>query len=431
MADRSVFAFLDKGNKNESISQPKNENSFFKYAQQFQGQEQDYSEEPSRLRSIVSAFPKALIKNTANVLSDDSILASMPEYAGAPERKKKFLETIEKVLPTKEGPIEEILETAGHPLNFINSGGFLANLGRSLLGGTLRKGAKELGLPEWAQTVAEIAGHIAPGIGGKKITTVNPKNADILETGRKFGLTEKQLTPLIQSEKKINTLAKYAAKTGRAEKALEDTHKGLDDLFVGIRKTPEAQKIYSNENANKTLSDIIDSMNKLPHEARKLVSKDFHDLINKPLNADSLIDFYRDINYNIKKGNKILGGLLDPIRESFYRASPELGKDFNAINDAYKGFLKINKVLRPSMESGFFDARRSAQLAYGLTMQDPKALGELLGEYVSKKAARELLINPRFQNLQIKMISALNDKKYMIANRAYKEIQKMVKDEED
>src|SRR5215469_5177419 len=172
----------------------------------------DIESEPSRQRSLLSAYPKGLIRGASK-------FSPIPSLGPIPEKLQERL--LEQFLPTQKGQIpEEILEFTGEmtPAAALGEGGLLKR-GISALSGALgKKAAKELGMPEWAQELTAGASMVAPSAikgaieKGLKVNNFKKVVADFL---RSKGMTEEQIIPIIQNKKKLNLFSKRAMKFSR------------------------------------------------------------------------------------------------------------------------------------------------------------------------------------------------------------------------
>ena len=123
-------------------------------------------DETSRTRSLLSAAPKGAVKGALELAS----MADPIKYLlGVSDTTPHQKQAIEKTLPTQEKPLEKGLERAGRLAVQAAGGGesFLAKglrAGAGAVGGQL---AEEMGAPEWAQNLAELAAFMSPSLAKK------------------------------------------------------------------------------------------------------------------------------------------------------------------------------------------------------------------------------------------------------------------------
>lgn len=171
--------------------------------------EQIQSKQPSRSESLVSAPIKGLIKGAAK-------FSPLPSSGPVPYKLGERL--TEKFFPTHKGKApEEILEFAGEniPTAFMGEGGLLKKGIQALSGGLAKKGAKELELPEWAQDIVGAAGMVVPGAlqaAGTKALRPSAKQQSMVNFLKSEGLSDKDITPMMQDSKKVSWLSKLASK---------------------------------------------------------------------------------------------------------------------------------------------------------------------------------------------------------------------------
>lgn len=336
-------------------------------------------------------------------------------------------ESLDKLLPTKEGfgqsALRRGLREAPTALAF--PGSKLSALPRSLLAGFVGEGAKELGAPEWAQTAAELTAYIGPDITKKLLE--QGKNADLIQAGRKLGLSDEALTPLLQSEFKQKWLSKLAPKRGSTQQALEKSKSELKEAYSKVQKEfPKGN--LSPEATQDLLGKFKGIFNDIPSGVRKKVSTDLKDLLNKPITGESLINFYADVNHNLGNKTRQLSLLKEPIKKALNEISPEHSKDFEMINKLYSKYFPISKKLKPNLSSDIISAAESIGLLSSFATGYYPTMFTILGEKSAKKLAQQMLINPRLQQLSRKTVNAMNENKYQIVKKLTEEFSEALKD---
>lgn len=397
----------------------------------------DEEEKPSKIRSLISAAPKGFIKELRGQLEKSPFLGKklkemqkeFPDLVKSDEDVQKLLE---EILPTQEGFAERALERGGRIAPYAALGGGSGIAGqagqaiRSALAGFLGEGAKELGAPSWAQALAELPAFGLPGL-GKKISPTS-KQKELVEGGRALGLSEEEIAPLIQSEMKQKWLTKLAPKRGRTQEALSKSKKALGNIFSRLEQSEVAKNILPDEQASQVIQSIDKVLETLPKGVRDQISGDFNDLIKNPVSGETLINFWQDLNHYIRKGETKLGILKGPITDAIEKISPQLGSDFRMTNQLYGKYGRMNQLLKPTLVSDLMTAGRAVRTMLGITTGNFPLLIESVGESTAKRLAREMLINPRLQNLSKKMANALNANKIslstQILNDYVKEIEK-------
>lgn len=380
-------------------------------------------EKPSKIRSLLSAAPKGFAKELREQLT--KTLGFFPKKLGlveedeqlSPISDEEFVENIEKILPTQEGFAEKALERGGRiaPYALTGGGNVAGQALRSALAGFLGEGAKEAGLPEWAQALAELPAFAAPGLGKKIIPKASQK--ELVEGARNLGLSEQEITPLIQSEIKQKWLTKFAPKRGRTQEALSKSKTALGNVFDRLEKSEPAKNLLTESQSTEVVKNIDNILEQLPAGVRNEIAEDYVDLLNKPISGASLINFWRDLNHYISKGTDKLGIVKGPITDALENISPELASDFRLTNQLYSKYATINKKLKPTLVQDLMTAGRAVRTLVGASTGNFPLLMEAVGESAAKRIARELLINPRLQNISNKMMTSLNQNKYAAANQ--------------
>lgn len=341
--------------------------------------------------------------------------------------------TLEHFLPSNEGKVEETLERSGKILPSIASGGagIIPTVVRAGSAAIAGQTAKEAGFGETGQAVAETLATLTPKF-SKNITPTKAQK-EIVQEARRLGLSEKELVPLVQSEKKQKILSKFASRGEDMQDILKGSKKAVDNLYNVLEQSPNAKNAISDQNKRKLMIGFKDKFENLPDELRKKIAPDFHDLINGEITGDKLINFWQDLNHHIKKGNTKLGTLKDPILKAMDEVSPEFAKDFQSINKLYQNSAKIRQRLNPRDE-GILSKLLSKTAPYraiaGFITGYQPLLIEALGEVAGKSISKNMLTNPRLQNIGVQMMHAASENKIQLAKNLKEILKKESRNEE-
>lgn len=385
----------------------------------------DEDEKPNRIRSLLSAAPKGFLKEFRQELMKTPILG-----AGLKKLQKQTPDLIksdddislilEKALPTQDKFAERALERGGKTGVYaaLGGGGIASQAAQALKAATsgfVGEGAKKLGLPDWAQGLLEAASMGLPSLSKKIRPTSSQK--ELVEGARGLGLSDSEIAPLIQSELKQKWLTKVAPKRGRTQQALKKSKEAIGNVYDRLETSDVAKKVLSPDQSLEVMDSIDKVLEKLPSSLRNEIAEDFGDLLKSDMTGETLINFWKDINHYIGKGSSQLGVLKGPITDALEKVSPKLAQDFRMTNQLYSKFSTANKLLKPSLLGDLMTAGRAVRTALGIFTGNFPLMAESLGESALSILSREMLINPRFQNLSTKMVHALNQGKPAIANQ--------------
>jgi hypothetical protein len=385
------------------------------------------SSEPSRARSLAGAFPKGTAKTLSEEMNKVFDLFGINREV-VPYSKEEFNKNIEELLPTQDKFLERGLERGGRNAPYaIGPGGPIQGAIRAGVGGLGAEAVKEVGGPEWAQTLMELLGFGAPKF-GKKITP-NANQKELVEGGRGLGLTESQIAPLIQSEGKQKWFTKLAPKRGRSQRVLADVKSGFDKVYTNLAGRPEAQRLLTPQEVQQFTKDIHPAIQQLPADLREIAAKEAFDLAKGGMTRSKLINFWQDLNHHISNGHEKLGLLKDSVSKAIGRNAPELAKDFQMTNQLYSKYATIRSRLKPSLVSDLWTASKALRTLLGISTGNLPVLVETIGETAGSHLAREMLLNPRFQNLSAQMVEALNANKYAVAKTISKEMYRQLKND--
>lgn len=346
---------------------------------------------------------------------------SGPETWGKSEQdlQDEFAGGLDELIPSEEGgfvtkSLERGLKEAPSMLAF--PGGSAAQTAiRTGLAGFLGEGAKELGAGEGAQTIAELSAYIGPDLAKRLLASGS--NKEIIEYARKLGLKDAEITPLIQSDFKQKWLSKLAARRGKTQEALSNTREALGRTYGDLRSSEAAKTALSDTQSTDLVKSLQDKLFDMPDKVRETISADMRDLVSKPITGDSLINFWQDINANLSEGTKQLSNLKDPIRNALARLNPGLANDFEWANKLYGKYQTISSRLKPNLMTDIMGASQALKTLGGVTFGYYPILVEAAGEQAARTLSREMLLNPRFQNLSGKMVSAINQNKWQAVKK--------------
>ena len=330
---------------------------------------------------------------------------------------------LEKVLPTQEKPLEKGLEKAGRlgvsaiggPESLLAKG---ARVGAGALGSQL---AEEAGAPEELQSLIELAAFMSPKFGKNLVPRKSQKEAvDFL---RQQGLTDKEITPLIRKENFLNrTLSRIASKGKKTEKLGEATKSKLGAGF-DVLKEEGAEKFIKGSDAVAFDDKISDVIGKINPRFGRLIEKDVEALRNKGVSQKNIIDFWQDINAIVKKeegGKAVLGILKKPLLEGLEKIDPEAAKKFVNLNNFYAKSQRFQKSLKPGLTEKLLTGGKYLGLIGSIATLNFGFLPKIIGVESARALSRELLINPRLQNLSLQITKSLAGNKLPVALRTYR-----------
>ncbi len=361
--------------------------------------------------------------NELMLISDDDYVSGMRLPTSKEQQKG-----IEEVTGIGEGktPTGRI---SGNVAQFVGEGaafgaGKAAQLG--LAGGAaVGQGIRELGGPEWAASGSEIAGSLAPSLISKKLIPTSKASKEIVEAGRKLGLSESQITPLIQGEKKAATLSKVAKKGSRTKKLFEGIKEKLGDSYNTIKNSKDAKVKIPNADQislRKEFGDIRNHLSKTlapsaeKEEALKYIEKSLDTLRNIDVTPEHLVNFWQDVNKSVKwnsisGGKKALAELKEPVSKILKKVSPQLAEDFEMTNKLYSKYAQISRKLKPDMIDSFLnkvDILAVPAAGFALATGNIGPLTAIATKSATSILAREMLINPYFQNIGTKLVTNFN-----------------------
>lgn len=375
------------------------------------------------------------------LLSDEKDLES---YGTRLPTSKELEKGIEGLTGIGEGktPAGRI---AGRGAGFVGEGVALpGGSAKALIGlgasGLTGQGIREAGGPEWAASATEIGGSLAPSVISKKLIPSGKGAKDIVESGRKIGLSEAQITPLIQGEAKAATLSKVARKGTKTKELFGQIKEKLGDSYNTIKgskdakvKLPNADQINLRREFGNIRNDLSKTLAPSPDKEAALnyIEKSLDTLRNVDITPEYLVNFWQDINKSVKwnsinGGKKALAQLKEPVSKVLKKVSPKLAEDFEMTNELYSKYAQISKKLKPDLIDSILNKGEIlAAPAAGISLAtgNPWPLVGLATESSIRLLGREMLINPYFQDVAKKLVTNFNQSSLKAVTESVKQVQ--------
>lgn len=291
----------------------------------------------------------------------------------------------EKATKALKGPQEELTEEEKA------AGEELGTLGQFLLDPII---SKVLGAAGVARKAAKV----------KKPPAFIPSKAQAKQAKflKSKGFSPEEMTILSQNPKKLNRLSKIAAQSDRLPNRIRMTQQRIGNIVESIReggkKVPGlAGKKY--EKFNKSFETLLE---KIEPDFIDMMGKDIARLNNSRHRAGDLIDFYRAVNRKIgpvKGGKAELGRLKEPIMEGLKLIDPKFAKEYKISNELFTKLYRFAEKMSPNQVSELLEVAELASVGQGIIKGEPGKIAKVIGIVGARQLAKEVLINPKLQNL--------------------------------
>ena len=370
-------------------------------------------------KSLPSAAAKGLVKGTVGLGQIMSGTALNPDTSQSNEDLQTILD---QFLPSEEGLGEDIASRSGEifPLLATSGSGIGSSALRSGLAATGSQTAKNLGIGELGQAAAELPALLGPDLARAIPTRAGSRQEQLANFARNQGVEENELALMLGEQGRVKeSLTHIAPRGGQTQRAFHGARDALNRVWTNLRQSPEAQTQLSQVDARDLAQNLAGRMKNLPAEQRQRAMQDVIDLMRSPMRGEDIINFWQDLNYYIPKGEAGLGVLKDDLSKALRQISPQLGEDFNNLNQLYGNYSRLHQQMRPSLVDQFFRAGEFGALAFGALTMDVPTLTKVLGEVSARELARQAIINPRLQNLSQRFVNAAQRSSPAIAKIAW------------
>jgi len=386
------------------------------------GLDDEFSEENiARLREM---FPSAPWENYDK---------QYPTYADFKEKYLEGTKAAAQSFPTVENLSRGAEKLTGIPLESKTLGHEIIQFGTGLGSGLLNKLTTTPS--KFSNVVKSVTGrNVSEKAAGPAIQQQLAKKftqGEIIAEGRRLNFTDAEIAPLLNSERRARFISKFANKGPRSEKVLNRTYDKLSNSYEALKGSEIAAKPFSKALQTKTASNLKQTLDDLPTIVKEGVSKDVQDFLKNPnMTGKNTIAFRQKVQKVISSDAekyKSLSPIKKVLDDAILESSPQLAKEYHGLNRLYEQYAGISKALKPGIVDKFVSKGEAvAGLGALLTFNYP-FLGAVIGENAARRLATELLVNPRFQQLSTKMVSALNANKYQAAAKIAESMSKDIR----
>lgn len=255
---------------------------------------------------------------------------------------------------------------------------------------------------------------------------------EIIAEGRRLGMTDAEIAPLLNSERRVRFLSRLAHKGKRSGEALSKTYDKLSGAYETLKTSEAAAKPFAKPLQTDTLSKLQNTLQELPAVVREGILTDTKDLLKQPnLTGRNLINYRQKIEGTIRSNPekyKQLSPLKKVVDEAILKSDPTLAREYNGINRLYGKYAQINKALKPDIADKFVNKGEAVAALYGALTFNIPLLAKIGGEHAARRLITETFINPRFQQLSSKLVSALNENKLGLAAKIAESMSKEVRE---
>lgn len=393
---------------------------------EFVNSQQPEKQEPSLIQSLTYAPYRAVVSGLAKAGQAFGPTGTRQDIEAS---NVNLQNALDEYLPTGNQFLPNAIERGGREgIQAIAMPGSTPSVvGRSILGGGLAEGAKQLGASPGVQTGVEIATQLSPDL-SKKIPNRLPSKAaeaerQLMEDARRLGLSEEELALTLNQRGPLKDFVnEISAKGGRVISRFDATRQALGRVWNNLRGSPEAQKALTPEQSSELVSNLSKKLSKLPSEQADRVMKDYNKFLQSEMKGDDVIELWQNLNYYIDKGERGLGILKDDLQKSLIKLSPDLGKDFQITNKLYGNFHKLAERMGPTVADSLIKAGESGILLSAITTGNYPLLKKVIGPVAARQLATEMSTNPRLMNLSSRFINSFERGSRQIAKKVYEQI---------
>ncbi len=303
--------------------------------------------------------------------------------------------------------------------------------------------AREFGAPEWLSSLIDIGATFGKGAFAKKLLPKTKEAQKLVSAGRKLGFAEKELAPLVKSERTFAIGKAFTRKGAKMQKLRESIDKKFGDSYQFIKKEAAAKgrvPFKDAKNLDKTLRAQLKEISKThsPSDAEKKAMEILDDTIRaihlRGTTYEKLIHTYQSINKQPKAVRNLLTPLNKALVSEVRKKSPELATDFENVNQLYSRFAKRIGKMNPNQWDELIDKMEAWGIPAGIgraMMGKPGVLIGVLSKIGGRSLAQAFLTQPWLQDLPNKFIQSLKANNKEGAIKLVASFKKLVKKKYD
>jgi hypothetical protein len=220
------------------------------------------------------------------------------------------------------------------------------------------------------------------------------------------GLSDIEITPLIQDKKKLDWLSKGASKFERKDPLIQGIKEKLGDVYQDIRMKGKKTGFLESQSLRDFENDFLEKLDNVPEHYKGLIKKPIEHLMQNPIDYTALHDFNKAINSIVRgvEGGKAAVGIMKaPIEKAQAKLSPALFKETKQVNDAYSRISKFADKMTKSNWDSLLNLGEASSGLIGIMTLNPQLLLGTGMVAASRYGLKQMLTNPRLQNIHKKI----------------------------
>lgn len=265
---------------------------------------------------------------------------------------------------------------------------------------------------------------------------------ELYEFGKSKGLSDKELAPILQNQRKLDTFGSVAARTRRAERAIKTSESALGKIYDDIKqrggdlpkasRSQESRIIHQLDNVSENLKK-----SKFKHADKdatiKKIDEMIYDIAANGIDPEEIVATWQDLNSSInwnsfRDGKRHRNAIKDPLMNLLKELDPQGAKEFAQVNKMWGRLQNTGKKVSPKTQKNWQDYGPTGALAAGLYQLvmhgNPAFLGAVGKIQAGRLISTEMLINPKLNGLMNKTIASLTKGTQASTQKAIRDFEK-------
>lgn len=258
----------------------------------------------------------------------------------------------------------------------------------------------------------------------KRYTPPKGMAEELYKEGKRLGMTDEQLAPILATEGQIERHGALASGVPRTRKAFEKTGEVLGNVIEDMQNRPQNSQPLPSSITSDLLNDLHtmrDNIRKRTHSlsgeeqsALNFIDNAIQDIQNYGATNRQLIGTWRSVN---KSGanKRDIQAVKEPLLKAIESTDKQLAQDLISTNKLYSKYISNIKEINPSQFNAFIDAGELQQLLGAVFTGQPQTLGKQVLNMASlgawRRVSSRILTDPKAQSLVRNFGKAVRDGK--------------------
>ncbi len=256
----------------------------------------------------------------------------------------------------------------------------------------------------------------------KKYTPPRGVAENLYKEGKRLGMTDEQLAPILATEGQVQRYGRLAADVPATRKGFEAANESLGNVIETMQNRPanfnalpqnvEDTLVRKLEDLERDIRGRTHALSPKETQYADFLKDTIDNIYQNGSTPRQLIGTTRSIN-KIGAGKTELRRAMEPIKEAIEAVDPQLAADLEATNALYSRYIKNIQEINPGQFNAFIDAGELQQVLGAVFSGNLKSATQSTLNIASlgtlRRISSAMLTDPRAQSLARNFGKAVRD----------------------